>query len=155
MSIEAERPGAPRSHGGPDVRERKLLGLEPAPKRGKTMPWKTFLKAHFGCAILNAAGVKCLKLPPRSPNLNSCAERFVLSIKKECLDKLVPLGERHLRLAISEFVAPYHLERNHQGLDNRLLTAVIAPANDADPAAPIERRRRLGGLLNHDCRPAA
>jgi len=85
---------------------------------------------------------------------NAFSERFVLSIKSECLDKLVPLGERHLRLAISEFVAHYHLERNHQGLDNRLLTAIIAPANDnADPAAPIERRQRLGGLLNYYCRP--
>jgi hypothetical protein len=72
------------------------------------------------------------------PKSEFIAERFVLSIKKECLDKLVPPGEHHLRLAISEFVAHYHLERNHQGLDNRLLTAIIAPANDdADPAAPI------------------
>ena len=86
---------------------------------------------------------------------NSFAERFVLSIKKECLDKLVPLGERHLRFAISEFVAHYHLERNRQGLDNQLLTPVIAPANDnADSAQPIERRQRLGGLLNYYCRPA-
>jgi transposase InsO family protein len=107
-------------------------------------------------ATLCAAGIECLKLPPQSPNLNSFAERFVLSIKKECLGKLVPLGERHLRLAISEFVAHYHLERNHQGLDNRLITAVAAPANDnADPAAPIERHQRLGGLLNYYCRPAA
>jgi transposase InsO family protein len=52
-------------------------------------------------AILRATGITCLKLPPQSPNLNAVAERFVLSIKSECLDKLVPLGERHLRLAIS------------------------------------------------------
>jgi putative transposase len=105
--------------------------------------------------ILRAAGVKCLKLPPQRPNLNSFAERFVLSIKRECLDKLVPLGERHLRLAISEFVEHYHLERNHQGLDNRLITEIGASANDnADPAA-IEHRQRLGGLLNYYCRPAA
>jgi putative transposase len=89
-------------------------------------------------ATLHAAGVKCLKLPPRSPNLNSVAERFVLSIKSECLDKLVPLGERHLRRAVSEFVEHYHFERNHQGLDNRLITPIAAPVNDnVDPAAPI------------------
>jgi putative transposase len=83
-------------------------------------------------------------------------DRFVLSIKSECLDKLVPLGERHLRFAISEFVAHYHLERNHQGLDNRLITAVATPANEnADPAAPIARRERLGGLLSYCYRPAA
>jgi transposase InsO family protein len=79
----------------------------------------------------------------------------VLSIKSECLDKLVPLGERHLRVAIAEFVAHYHLERNHQGLDNRLITAVATPANEnADPAAPIARRKRLGGLLSYYYRPA-
>jgi transposase InsO family protein len=160
-------------------------GLDPTPRRGKTMPWKTFLKAHFGViaatdfftvealtlgglvryvvwfvidlesrrvhiaglirhphdawiqqvarnltdsvdgflrgkrylihdrdplfteafrAILHSAGIECLRLPARSPNLNAVAERFVLSIKSECLDKLVPPGERHLRVAISEFV---------------------------------------------------
>ena len=109
-------------------------------------------------AVLRAAGVTCLKLPARSPNLNAFSERFVLSIKSECLSKLVPLGERHLRFAISEFVEHYHLERNHQGLGNRLITTIASPANDnADPARPIARRERLGGLLNYYYyrRPAA
>jgi transposase InsO family protein len=107
-------------------------------------------------AVLRAADVTCLKLPARSPNLNAFSERFVLSIKSECLSKLVPLGERHLRLAISEFVEHHHLERNHQGLDNRLLTTVAAPANEnADLAAPIARRERLGGLLSYYYRAMA
>ncbi|HEY0483875.1 MAG TPA: hypothetical protein VGD37_40425 [Kofleriaceae bacterium] len=211
-------------------------GLDPAPKRGKTMPWKTFLKAHFGViaatdfftvevltlgglvryvwfvidlesrrvhiaglirhphdagiqqvarnltdsidgfprgkrylihdrdplftdafrAVLRAAGIECLKLSARSSNLNAVAERFVLSIKPECLDKLVPLGELHLRVAISEFVEHYHLERNHQGVENRLLTAVAAPPNEnVDSAAPIARRESLGGILSYYYRPAA
>ena len=72
----------------------------------------------------------------------------MLSIKRQCLDKLVPLGERHLRR--------YHLERNHQGLDNQLITAVAAPANEnVDPAAPVARRERLGGISSYDYRPAA
>jgi putative transposase len=105
-------------------------------------------------AVLGTAGIRCIKLPPQSPN--SVAERSVLSIKSECLDKLVPLRERHLRLAISEFVEHYHLERNHQGLDNQLITAVAAPANDnVDPAAPIARRERLGGILSYYYRRAA
>jgi transposase InsO family protein len=54
--------------------------------------------------VLAAAGVKCLRLPARSPDLNSVAERFVLSIKSECSSKLVPLGESHLRRAVSEYV---------------------------------------------------
>jgi transposase InsO family protein len=212
-------------------------GLEPAPKRGQAMPWKTFLRAHSGVtaatdffsvevltfsglvryvvwfvidlesrrvhiagrvrqphdawiqqiarnltdrvdgvlrgkrylihdrdplfterfrAVLRATGIECLKLPPRSPHLNAVAERFVLSLKSECLDKLVPLGERHLRFAISQFIEHYHLERNHQGLDNRLITAITAPSNDnAGPARPIARRERLGGLLSYYYRAAA
>ncbi len=102
--------------------------------------------------LLRAAGVECLKLPAHSPNLNAYAERFVLSIKSECLNKLVLLGERHLRWAVSEFVEHYHLERNHQGLDNRLLTAPVSSANDN---GPVERRERLGGLLSHYYRRAA
>jgi hypothetical protein len=65
--------------------------------------------------------VEVVRLPARSPNLNAFAGRFVLSIRSECLDRIVPLGERHLRRAVSEFVAHYHHERNHQGLENRLI----------------------------------
>ena len=76
----------------------------------------------------------------------------MLSIKSECLNKLIPLGERHLRRAVAEFVEHYHLERNHQGLDNQLLTAPASPGNDN---APIARRERLGGLLNYYYRSPA
>ena len=109
---------------------------------------------EFG-EILRGAGVKCLKLPAHSPDLNAYAERFVLSIKSECLYKLVPLGERHLRLAISEYIQHYHLERNHQGLDNRLITTVATPALPAHDSSPVTRRERLGGLLNYYYRRAA
>ena len=102
--------------------------------------------------ILRAAGVRCLKLPAHSPDLNAFAESFVLSIKSECLNKLIPLGERHLCLAVSEFVEHYHLERNHQGLENRLITPPTAAANDN---APVARRERLGGLLSFYHRQAA
>ena len=102
--------------------------------------------------LLRTAGVECLKLPAHSPDLNAYAERFVLSIKSECLNKLVLLGERHLRRAVGEFVDHYHLERNHQGLGNRLLTAPSSPSN---ATAPIVRRERLGGILNYYHRSAA
>jgi putative transposase len=105
--------------------------------------------------VLTAAGVRPLRLPARSPDLNSFAERFVLSIESECLSKLVPLGESHLRRAVSEYVEHYHRERNHQGVGNRLLTPgepVMRPANDN---TPVERRERLGGLLNFYYRRAA
>jgi hypothetical protein len=68
--------------------------------------------------ILDAAGVALVRLPANSPNLNPYAERFVLSITHECLRHIIPLGERHLRSIIREFIEHYHCERNHQGLDN-------------------------------------
>ena len=104
--------------------------------------------------FLRAAGVECLRLPPHSPNLNAFAERFVLSIKSECVDKLIPLGERHLRRAVSEFVDHYHFERNHQGLDNRLIRAPTMSVND-NSTLPVTRRERLAGLLSFYYRPAA
>jgi transposase InsO family protein len=103
-------------------------------------------------ALLGDAGVKCVKLPAHSPDLNAYAERFVLSIKSECLNKLVLFGEGHLRRAVSEFVEHYHLERNHQGLDNRLLTS---PSPSSNNNGPVARRERLGGLLNYYYRRAA
>ena len=57
---------------------------------------------------------KRVRLPPRSPDLNAFAERFVLPIKSECLNKIIPLGEKHLRSVIKEYMEHYHRERNHQ-----------------------------------------
>ena len=101
---------------------------------------------------LGATGVGVVRLPARSPNLNAYAERFVRSIKESCLDRMILFGEPSLRRAIQQFIAHYHRERNHQGLDNRLIFP--APA-DTDPSAPIERRQRLGGMLNYYYRQAA
>ena len=83
----------------------------------------------------------------------------MLSIKSECLGKLILLGEGHLRRAVSEFVAHYHLERPHQGLGNELITPTNndagTPANDNAGTGEIEYRERLGGLLKHYRRKAA
>ena len=95
-------------------------------------------------------GIKEVVIAPRSPWRNAFAERFVLSIKSECLDRIVPLGERHLRRAIQEYVEHYHTERTHQGLDNRLIEGV--PEHGSGTVA---RRERLGGLLNHYYREPA
>ncbi len=92
--------------------------------------------------LLRNSGVKPLRLPANSPNLNAYAERFVLSIRRVCLDRFVPLSERHLRTAVTEYVVHYHTERNHQGLGNELLTPLPASANSA---GPIVSRERLGG----------
>ena len=101
--------------------------------------------------LLRDSGVKPLRLPANSPNLNAYAERFVLSIRRECLDRFVPLSERHLRTAVTEYVVHYHTERNHQGLGNELITPLPASANDT---GPIVSRERLWGILNYYCRAA-
>jgi transposase InsO family protein len=94
---------------------------------------------------LGDAGVQVVLTPFQAPNGNAHAERFVRTIKCECLDRLVPLGERHFRSALKEFVAHYHRERNHQGLENRLIEGSVP----CRPAGSIHRRPRLGGLLNY------
>ena len=208
-------------------------GLDPAPLRGKTMSWETFLRAHWGAIaatdffsvevltrvglvryfvlfvidlqtrrveiagiaqrpdgewmkqiarnltdansgflngtryvihdrdplftpafreVLKSSGVKIVKLPARSPNLNAYAERFVRSIKSECLAQIIPLGERHLRQAVKEYTAHYHFERNHQGLDNELIENLCGNSVvDSD----VECRERLGGILKYYHRRAA
>ena len=211
----------------------KEHGIEPAPLRGKTMPWKTFLKAHWGAIAaadffsvevltvgglvrylvlfvmdvktrrVHVAGVTCradgawmaqvarnltdvaagplqgfgylivdrdplytarfesllasarvslLRLPPNSPNLNAYAERFVRSIKCECLRHIIPIGERHLRRVVGEFVDHYHAERNHQGLGNVI---PFPSATSHNLRGPVGRHERLGGLLKFYNRTAA
>ena len=71
--------------------------------------------------LVREAGTQVIRLPPRSPNLNAYAERFVRSIKDECLNRMIFVGQASLRRAVSEYMAHYHEERNHQGLDNRLI----------------------------------
>ena len=102
---------------------------------------------------LATGGVECTALPPRSPNLNAHAERWVRSIKEECLSKLILFGENSLRRAVSEFLEHYHQERNHQGKDNLLLFSVSAPQERHPPRA-IRCRQRLGGLLKYYGRAA-
>ena len=97
-------------------------------------------------ATLAGVGVESVKLPPRSPNLNAYAERFVRSIKESCSDQLILFGERSVRTAIQEFVAHYHHERNHQGLENKLIAPAVGVGENA---GAIQRRERLGGLLNY------
>src|SRR6184192_3142873 len=103
-------------------------------------------------STLADAGIESVKLPPRSPNLNAYAERFVRTIKEGCLERMILFGEHSLRNAIREFVAHYHVERNHQGLNNRLIvpTETIGMTNGI-----VRTRRRLGGMLNYYYRQAA
>jgi transposase InsO family protein len=104
-------------------------------------------------SILSTGGVQALTLPPRSPNLNAFAERWVRSVKQECLSKLILFGEDSLKRALTEFTQHYHRERNHQGKDNVLLF----PSSDEIRTATnesVQCRERLGGLLRYYCRAA-
>jgi len=96
-------------------------------------------------ALLEGAGVRIVRTPVQAPNANAYAERFVRSIREECLDRLILFGERRLLHVLNEFVVHYHEERNHQGLSNDL----IAPASRAVGRAGIRCRDRLGGLLRY------
>jgi putative transposase len=102
--------------------------------------------------ILLDFGVKPLRLPARSPNLNSYAERFILSIRSECLNKIILFSESQLRRAIKNYIFHYTLERNHQGLDNELIEKSDSVG---ETRGTIKKRERIGGLLSYYYREAA
>ena len=101
---------------------------------------------------IRSLGIDQVITAPRSPWQNAFAERFVRSIKDEGLERVILFGEASLRRALREYVAHYHTERNHQGVENRLLKplATVSTINQ-----PIQRRERLGGILNYYYREAA
>jgi putative transposase len=103
-------------------------------------------------AIIASGRVQPLALPVRSQNLNAYSERWVRSVKEECLSKVLPIGERSLRLALSEYVAHYHAERNHQRKDNVLL---FPRDTQTRRGGPVQCRERLGGLLHYYHQEAA
>ena len=94
--------------------------------------------------VLKWSGVKVVRLPPYSPNLDAYAERFVGSVRRECLHRVIPLGEWHLRRLPSDYEKHYIHERNHQSLENRLIEPLIA----SNGIGPVRRDSRAGGLLS-------
>ncbi len=107
---------------------------------------------HFD-SLVRSVNIKPVRLPPRSPNLNAYAERFILSVKSECLDRMILFGETTLRHVLKEYTAHYHLERNHQGIGNNLLFPQHTTEKGSEQT--IECRERLGGLLKFYHRRAA
>lgn len=106
------------------------------------------------CSIIKSSGIEPLKLPTRSPNLNAFAERWVLSIKSECISGLIFFGKKSLLLALKEYTIHYHQERNHQGKNNCLLF----PVTEYEPGirkGEIASRSRLGGVLKYYYQRAA
>lgn len=111
-----------------------------------------FCSAFAG--ILEAVGIKAIKLPPRSPNLNANLERWHRSVKEECLSKLILFGEASLRQVLSQYVDHFHRERNHQGKGNVILFPMPAD-RIGELTGEIHTRERLGGMLKFYYRRAA
>jgi transposase InsO family protein len=99
--------------------------------------------------VLENAGIRPIQTPYQAPNANAYAERFIRSIKVECLNRMILFGEAHLRRAIEQYLEHYHAERNHQGLGNELIGPEATVAGDE-----IVCRERLGGLLKFYSRAA-
>ena len=100
--------------------------------------------------LLKSYGVDPVLCPVQAPKCNAYAERFVRSIKYECLNRIIPLGEKHLELAINQYLKHYNTERNHQGIRNHLIRPEIL-SRDGD----ISSKKRLGGMLTYYYRQAA
>jgi transposase InsO family protein len=96
-------------------------------------------------AALARERVEAIRLPPRSPNLNAYAERFVRLVNEECTGRMIFLGSISLERALAQYMVHYHEERNHQGLQNRLLNC---PGVRISRAGRVKRRERLGGMLS-------
>jgi transposase InsO family protein len=105
---------------------------------------------------LAAAGVTVRRTQPRSPNLQAHVERWIQSLRVECLDRILALGEPHLNQRVREYVAHFNTERPHQSLGNRLPSDAGEPGPDVlpFPAGGVVCPRRPGGLLRHDRRAA-
>jgi putative transposase len=103
---------------------------------------------------MESGDVETIRLPAKSPNLNAYAERWVRSVKEECLSKLILFGERSLKVALRQYEMHYHEERNHQGKENRLLFAPDE-AGLVSGQDTVRCKKRLGGLLRYYERRAA
>ena len=155
------------------TRRIEIAGITPGPDeawmmqvgRNLTEPFDSFLAgkrflvidrdSKYSTAfrnLLEGSGVGIVRLPPQSPDLNAYAERFVRSIKDECLTQMIFFGERSLRKATREYAAHYHRERNHQGIDNRLIES---DGRLESTIGAIECTQRLGGMLRFYHRAAA
>lgn len=126
-------------------------GFLRAPIRLLLLDRDTKFTAEFR-ALLQAAGVEPVLLPPRSPNCNAYLERFFRSLKEESLDRMIFFSELALRNAAKEFLLHYHAERNHQGLDHQ----IPEPGPEVGEATGrILCCERLAGLLKYYHRRAA
>ena len=102
-------------------------------------------------SIMKAEGIEMCPLPVRSPNLNAFIERFIQTLKIECLSRFVILGEKHSNYLTREFVDYYHRQRPHQSKEN----APLIPSDTPPSKGDIVCEERLGGVITHYYRKAA
>ena len=98
-------------------------------------------------AVFTAAGVRILKTPIRAPRANAIAERWIASARRECLDRMLITGERHLRLALGEYTGHYSVHRPHRTLPQNPPGSRVHPPGDVT-GMHILRRARPGGLIH-------
>jgi putative transposase len=129
---------------------------QPVPPRHLIMDMDTKFTTGFR-DILKSDGMKMVRVGPRKPNLNAYAERWVQTIRQECVDHFICFGVEHLRHIVREFVIHYNQFRPHQSLGNRPLSAADdpPPATLVFPQGEVICNERLGGLLKHYYRQAA
>ncbi|HSH81331.1 MAG TPA: integrase core domain-containing protein [Herpetosiphonaceae bacterium] len=101
--------------------------------------------------VFTSEGVTIIRTPVRAPNANAFVERWVRSVREECLDRIIVLGEEHLRRVLTAYVEYYNHARPHQGIDQQCAVPLESAARDG----PIERRDSLGGVLHDYYRRAA
>ena len=102
-------------------------------------------------AVFQSEGVEIVRTPYRAPNANAVAERWIRSVRQECLNHVLIVSEAHLRRVLDSYVGFYNQDRPHQGLDQHTPVTARPPAN----AGPIRCRPLLGGLLRSYDREAA
>jgi putative transposase len=101
-------------------------------------------------AILEADEIEVVRVGPRAPNLHAFAERYVLSIKSECLDHFIVFGEDHLRHIVGDYDRNYNEHRPHQGIGNiPIVGGPEPPKQETSAVREVLCQERLGGLLKH------
>ncbi len=102
-------------------------------------------------AVFQAQGIEVVHTPFHAPNANAFAERWIRSVRQECLDKLMLLGKWHVRRVLTEYVAFYNNRRPHQGLEQQC----PIPLAVVSSGGVVQRRDVLGGIAHDYARPAA
>ena len=104
-------------------------------------------------AVFVSEGIRVIRTPIRAPNANAFAERWIETLRAECLDWLLILGPRHLDRILRIYVQHYNRRRPHRGLGLQVPES-LAPVEEANGVPDIERRDLLGGLVHEYMRAA-